>query len=104
MAVKDITDEALTKGQIVALVRLDIKGAFDAAWWPVILKAMKDFHCPRTLYNLTKNYVSETFAFILKISMRIDTIINKGFPQEAEKGQNYPPGKRTAAICPNTGQ
>jgi hypothetical protein len=31
MAVKDFIDEALTKGHIVALVSLDVKGAFDAA-------------------------------------------------------------------------
>ena len=37
MAVKDFKDEALTKGHIVALVSLDVKGAFDAAWWPSIL-------------------------------------------------------------------
>jgi hypothetical protein len=89
MAVKNITDEELTKGQIVALVNFDVKSAFDAAWWPVVLKAMKDFHCPRTLYNLTKNYVSEMFAFILTISMRIDTTINKGFPQESCCGPGY---------------
>ena len=52
MAVKDFIDEALTKGQIVALVSLEVKCAFDAAWWPRILKALKDFHCPRNLYNL----------------------------------------------------
>jgi len=49
MAVKNITDEALTKGQIVALVSLDVKGAFDAAWWPVILKVMKDFSLSQKL-------------------------------------------------------
>jgi len=49
IAVKDITDAALTKGQIVALVNLDVKGAFDAAWWPVILKAMKDFSLSQKL-------------------------------------------------------
>jgi len=31
MAVKDFIDEVLTKGQIVALVSLDVKGAFDVA-------------------------------------------------------------------------
>jgi hypothetical protein len=40
MAVKDFRDEALTKGHIVALISLDVKGAFDAAWWPSILKAL----------------------------------------------------------------
>ena len=51
---------------------LDVKGAFDAAWWPVI-----------------KNYVSEMFAFISTNSMRIDTTISKGFPQESCCGPRY---------------
>ena len=32
MPVKDFINEALTKGQTVALVSLFVKGAFDAAW------------------------------------------------------------------------
>jgi hypothetical protein len=32
-AAMDFIEEALTKGQIVALVSLDVKGAFDAGWW-----------------------------------------------------------------------
>jgi hypothetical protein len=38
----DFKDEALTKGQIVALVNLDVKSAFDTTWWPSILRASKD--------------------------------------------------------------
>ena len=55
MEVKDIKDEALTKGKIAALVNLDVKDAFDAVLWSVVLKIMKYFSCPRILYNLTKN-------------------------------------------------
>jgi len=89
MAVKDFTDEALTKGQIVALVSLDVKGAFDAAWRSAFLKAMKRLHCPKNLYNLTKNYFSEKLAFISTKSMRIDTTVNKGCPQVPCCGQGY---------------
>jgi hypothetical protein len=81
MAVNDFIDEALTKGHIVALVSLDVKGAFDAAWWPSILKALKDFQCPRNLYNLTRNYFSDRTAFISTNSMKIETTIKKGFPK-----------------------
>jgi hypothetical protein len=52
MAVKDVIDEALTKWQIVTLVSLNIKGAFDAASWPSILQALKEFQCPRNLYRV----------------------------------------------------
>jgi len=88
MAVKDFIDEALTKGHIVALVSPDVKGAFDAAWWPSILKALKDFQCPRNLYNLTRNYCSDRSTFISTKSMRIETV-NKGCPQWSCSGQGY---------------
>jgi hypothetical protein len=57
MAVKDFIEEALTKGQIIALVRLDVKGAFDATWWQSILKAFKAFQC------------SKTYIFSLRITL-----------------------------------
>jgi hypothetical protein len=63
------------------LVSLDVIDAFDAEWWPSILKAWKDFHCPRSLYNLIKNYFSEMSALISTNIKRIDTTINKGCPQ-----------------------
>ena len=89
MTVKDFIDEALTKGQIVALVSLDVKAAFDAAWWPSILKALKDFNCPRNLYNLTKKYFSDRSAFILTNSLRIDRTLTNGCPQVSCCGPGY---------------
>ena len=89
MAVKGFIDEALTKGKIVALVSLDVKGAFDAAWWPSILKTLKDFYCPRNLYNLTKNYFSGRSAYISTNSMRIDKTVTKGCPQGSCCGPGY---------------
>ena len=86
---KDFIDETLTKGQIVVLVSIDVKGAFNAAWWPAILKTMKDFHCPRNLYNLTKNYFSETSALISTNSMRVDRKANKVCPQGSCCGPVY---------------
>ena len=89
MAVKDFIDEALKKGQIVALVSLDVKGAFDAAWRSSVVKALKDLYCPRNLYNLTKNYFTERTAYIATDSMRIETAVNKGCPQGFCCGPGY---------------
>jgi len=89
MAVKNFIEEALTKGQIVALVSLDVKGALFAAWGPSVVKALKDFYCPRNLYNLTKSYFTERTAFITTNSMRIETAVNKGCPQGSCCGPGY---------------
>lgn len=55
IALKEFIYEAFQNGQITVIVSLDVKGAFDSAWWPSVLKALKDFKCPRNLYYLTKS-------------------------------------------------
>jgi hypothetical protein len=44
ITVKEFIEEGLRKGLITILGSLDVKGAFDAAWWPSILMALKDFN------------------------------------------------------------
>ena len=58
ITVKEFIEEGLRKGLITILVSLDVKGAFDAAWWPSILMALIDFNCPRNLYYITKRFFS----------------------------------------------
>jgi retron-type reverse transcriptase len=38
LAVKEYLEEGIKDGHIAILVSLDDKGAFDAAWWPSILR------------------------------------------------------------------
>ena len=58
MSLKEHIQEGLETGQVIVLASLD-KSAFDAAWWPSILHALKEFNCPRNLYNVITNYFSE---------------------------------------------
>jgi hypothetical protein len=53
MEIKDIVKEGLAAGEVIALVSLDVKNAFDAAWWPGILKELRACGCPKDLYGLT---------------------------------------------------
>ena len=50
MAVKQFIDPELESGRVVIMASLDVKGAFDAAWWPAILKGLRDAKCPQNLY------------------------------------------------------
>jgi len=56
MAVKGFIEEGLAAGEIIVLISLDAKGAFDAAWWPSILNGLNAHNCPKNLYNLSKSY------------------------------------------------
>ena len=81
MAVKNIVEEGLLAGEVIILVSLDIKTAFDAAWWPNILKSLQELGCPRNLYYLTKNYLSQRTAILSTNTIKLERQITKGCPQ-----------------------
>ena len=81
MAVKNFIEETLKNKQHVAMISLDVKGAFDAAWWPSILNSLKDFRCPKNLYFLTKSYLSERRSVLSIGNMYAERTVSKGCPQ-----------------------
>jgi hypothetical protein len=42
MALKDFVQESINEGQYIAVISLNVQGAFDAAWWPAILASLRD--------------------------------------------------------------
>jgi hypothetical protein len=52
MVLKDYVQSSIDNGKYVAAKSLDVKGAFEAAWWPGILASLRQLGCPRNLYNL----------------------------------------------------
>ena len=49
MAAKGFVRENLQQRNYVVMVSLDVKGAFDVAWWPSILSNLRDLRCPKNL-------------------------------------------------------
>ena len=47
------------------MTSLDVKGAFDAAWWPAILRELREAKCPPNLYHLAQDYFKERRAVML---------------------------------------
>jgi hypothetical protein len=47
IAVKDFVGKGLAAGEVMVLVSLDVRGAFDAVWWPSILNGLKACGCPK---------------------------------------------------------
>jgi len=62
LAVKSLIRENLLQKSCVVMVGLDVKGAFDAAWWPCILSNLRDLRWPKNLYNLTLSYFRDRVA------------------------------------------
>jgi hypothetical protein len=47
-------EKALAAGDIIALISLDVKGAFDAASWPSILNGLKITTAPKIYLSYPK--------------------------------------------------
>jgi len=80
MAVKEFAEEGFRTGEVTAIISLDVEGAFNSAWWPSILKSLKESACPRNLYNLTKSYFSQRTANLLTNNIRLEGEVSKGRP------------------------
>ena len=60
------------------MVSLNVQGAFDSAWWPAILKRLREAKCPRNLYYLVQDYLKEREVFIAINSYNMRKNITKG--------------------------
>jgi hypothetical protein len=54
MTIKNFVEQGLANGEVMAVVSLDVQGAFDAARWPGILKELRECKCAKNIYELAK--------------------------------------------------
>jgi hypothetical protein len=89
LAVKDFIEEGLLQRHITILVSLDVKSAFDAAFWPSIIYSLKELNCPENLYNLAKSYFSERKVTLYSNNNEIEREASKGCPQGSCSGPGF---------------
>jgi len=78
MVIKDFVQEGLAAGEVIALVSFDVQGAFDASWWPGILKELRECGCPQNIYGLTKGYFIQRKASLSRNNLRTEKEITIG--------------------------
>ena len=88
MGVKHFIEESLRLKQRTVIVSLDVKGAFDAAWWLNILKQLSELKCLKNLYNLSASYFSNTKATLSINNYRTE----KEMQKECSQGSCCVPG------------
>jgi len=81
MEVRQFIEPHLERKEIVLIASLDVKGAFDSAWWSAILNGLREAKCPRNLYYLTKDYLKNRKAVIAIISLSKEKNMTKGCSQ-----------------------
>ena len=55
MEAKSFFEPVLENRGLVIMTSIDVQGAFDSAWWPGILKGLRDFNCPSNFTNSARN-------------------------------------------------
>ena len=63
------------------MVSLEVKGAFDVAWWPSFLKQLIELKCRKNLYNLSARFVSNRKVTSLINNYKTEKEVQKGCPQ-----------------------
>ena len=81
ITLKGFVQEGFSKGEITAILRLDVEGALKSARASSVLKNFQESGCPRILYNHTKNYFSKRRATMERNNIKLERAVSKGCPQ-----------------------
>ncbi|GFY41288.1 RNA-directed DNA polymerase from mobile element jockey [Trichonephila inaurata madagascariensis] len=68
------------------LVFLDIKGAFDNAWWPGILSLLKRSNIPGNLFAVISSFLKDRSVTLSLGHSSKEKLLNKGCPQGSVSG------------------
>ncbi|XP_072948356.1 uncharacterized protein [Epargyreus clarus] len=84
-AMKQINN-AKSSGKLVIGVSLDIKGAFDHAWWPALMYRLHVTGCPLNIYKLIKSYISNRTVTLNYADASVDRYLSRGCIQGSVLG------------------
>lgn len=65
----------------VAAIFIDIRGAFDNLWWPVIFDRLRAMFCPINLYYLVHSYLDNRKVLVSSGTCLVEKVIVRGCPQ-----------------------
>jgi ribonuclease HI len=91
-ALKSIIDKvqnAKSKKQQVIGVSLDIKSAFDNAWWPLLLQRLRRTGCPRNMFVLIQSYLQDRTATLDYSDSRVSKSLSRGCVQGSICGPTF---------------
>lgn len=74
----------LQNGRVGIIVSLDISGAFDTAWWALILHSLKTHRIPGNIYRLIQNYFTNRQTSLYLCGRTFSKGLSRGCPQGAK--------------------
>jgi ribonuclease HI len=68
----------LASNDYAAVISLDIEGAFDNAWWPYLMRELRDAKTPRNIYKLIHSYLEDRTSEMSSHGLTIGRKITMG--------------------------
>ncbi|CAG9581158.1 unnamed protein product [Danaus chrysippus] len=82
----DLIKQAKTDKLLTVAVSLDIKAAFDNAWWPALFHRLRHIGCPRNIYGLILSYTNQRTVMLDHAGCRASKTMSKGCIQGSTCG------------------
>ena len=76
--------EILTNNKYGLFVSLDVAGAFDSAWWSLIILSLIDLNIPKNIINIFRSYFSNRKAKLTICGESAEKLLSRGCPQGAK--------------------
>ncbi|RVE51677.1 hypothetical protein evm_003649 [Chilo suppressalis] len=73
----------------VAAISLDIKAAFDNAWWPALFERLKHISCPKNIYKLVQGYFTDRQVSLSYANCTASKTMTKGCVQGSACGPTF---------------
>ena len=79
-----IVDSSDNRYTVALLV--DISGAFDNVWWPLVFKSFRERGCPRNVFEVLKSYFDNRRVGLEIGSIKVTKRASRGCPQGSVLG------------------
>ena len=88
LLVKKVTSARQRQRQVVG-VSLDIKAAFDNAWWPALHRRLRATSCPRNIHRLIQSYLQDRQVTLDFADVSVSKTTSKGCVQGSVCGPTF---------------
>ncbi|CAH2080073.1 unnamed protein product, partial [Iphiclides podalirius] len=78
--------DAKSHNQLSIAISLDIKAAFDNAWWPSLFHRLRHINCPNNIFGLVQDYVRNREVILDHAGERATKTMSKGCIQGSACG------------------
>ena len=86
--IEQIKDGRSRKQQVLG-ISLDIKAAFDNAWWPALMDRLRRTSCPRNLHLLIQSYLTDRRVQVDLLNASVSKSMTKGCVQGSVCGPTF---------------